>query len=85
MVYTSPDEFATYEVVAKSPTEVRAAIAPIMRLTGVPFDDGPGTQQQQTGSRGVSVADEIERLAGLHSSGVLTNDEFAVLKAKLMG
>lgn len=30
-------------------------------------------------------ADEIEHLAQLHSSGVLTDDEFAAAKAKVLG
>ena len=28
---------------------------------------------------------ELERLSGLHDSGALTDDEFAVAKAKLLG
>jgi hypothetical protein len=32
-----------------------------------------------------SAADEIERLAGLHRSGLLTDDEFAAAKAKALG
>lgn len=31
-----------------------------------------------------SVADEIAKLAGLHAKGILTDEEFAALKAKLM-
>jgi hypothetical protein len=30
-------------------------------------------------------ADELEHLAQLHSSGVLTDDEFAAAKAKVLG
>jgi hypothetical protein len=33
----------------------------------------------------VSVADELTKLAGLHDSGVLTNEEFSAQKAKLLG
>ena len=33
----------------------------------------------------VDPADEIEHLAELHASGVLTDDEFAAAKAKALG
>lgn len=32
-----------------------------------------------------SVADELAKLAGLHASGALTDDEFAAAKARLLG
>jgi hypothetical protein len=32
-----------------------------------------------------SAADELEHLAQLHSSGVLTDEEFASAKAKVLG
>jgi hypothetical protein len=32
-----------------------------------------------------SVADEIVKLASLHEKGMLTDDEFAAFKSKLMG
>jgi hypothetical protein len=32
-----------------------------------------------------SAADELEHLAQLHASGVLTDDEFAAAKAKVIG
>jgi hypothetical protein len=34
---------------------------------------------------GPSVADQISQLADLHQQGVLTDDEFAAAKAKLLG
>jgi hypothetical protein len=34
---------------------------------------------------GADVTAEIERLAGLHNQGVLTDEEFAAAKAKLLG
>ena len=84
MAYTGSGEFATFEVESRNPTEVRAGIAPILRLAGVPFADEPAIQHSQSGgSQGVSVADQIERLAALHRSGALTDEEFAALKAKL--
>ena len=35
--------------------------------------------------RAADPADEIEHLAQLHSSGVLTDEEFATAKAKVLG
>jgi hypothetical protein len=34
---------------------------------------------------GPSMADQLQQLAGLRDSGVLTDDEFAAAKAKLIG
>jgi len=34
---------------------------------------------------GPSVADQIQQLAGLHQQGVLSDEEFAAAKAKLLG
>ena len=50
-------------------------------------------QQQQGGgspppaapAAGTSMADQIGQLADLHQQGVLTDDEFAAAKAKLLG
>jgi Short C-terminal domain len=44
-------------------------------------DDG----QSQYAPPPASPADEIEHLAQLHSSGVLTDEEFASAKAKALG
>ena len=34
---------------------------------------------------GPSVADQLQQIAGLHQQGVLTDDEFAAAKAKILG
>ncbi len=34
---------------------------------------------------GISDAEELEKLAGLHDKGVLTDDEFAAQKARVLG
>lgn len=43
------------------------------------------TPKESLGPQNVSVADELTKLAGLHESGVLTDEEFAAQKAKLLG
>ena len=34
---------------------------------------------------GPSVADQLQQIAGLHQQGVLSDDEFAAAKAKILG
>jgi hypothetical protein len=46
--------------------------------------NGRATDGTATAS-GTSVADELRKLADLHKDGVLTGDEFAVQKARLLG
>ena len=36
-------------------------------------------------SGGPSVADQLQQIAGLHQQGVLSDDEFAAAKAKILG
>ena len=56
-------------------------------------DDRIGQLEQQQAppppqaapAAGPSVADQLQQLAALHQQGVLTADEFAAAKAKLLG
>jgi hypothetical protein len=48
-----------------------------------PADDGQ--DQAQYAPPPADPADEIEHLAQLHTSGALTDDEFAAAKAKILG
>lgn len=41
--------------------------------------------RQVAGSGGDSTADQLEKLKGLHDQGVLTDEEFAQQKAKVLG
>ena len=54
-----------------------------------PADDqapaGDYQDQAQYAPPPADPADEIEHLAQLHASGVLTDDEFAAAKAKIIG
>jgi hypothetical protein len=47
-------------------------------------DQGEGQGHAQYAPPPADPADEIEHLAQLHSSGVLTDDEFATAKAKVL-
>jgi hypothetical protein len=46
---------------------------------------GNGQDQAQYAPPPADPADEIEHLAQLHTSGALTDDEFAAAKAKILG
>jgi hypothetical protein len=46
---------------------------------------GNGQDQAQYAPLAADPADEIEHLAQLHTSGALTDDEFAAAKAKILG
>ena len=46
---------------------------------------GDGQDQAQYAPPPADPADEIEHLAQLHSSGALTDEEFAAAKAKILG
>jgi hypothetical protein len=50
-------------------------------------EQAPAEDQEQTASvpPPADPADEIEHLAQLHSSGALTDEEFAAAKAKVLG
>jgi hypothetical protein len=41
--------------------------------------------QQAPPAAGPSVADQLQQIAGLHQQGVLSDDEFAAAKAKILG
>ena len=46
---------------------------------------GDGQDQAQHAPPAADPADEIEHLAQLHTSGALTDEEFAAAKAKILG
>lgn len=74
-VYASrlePIVSAVGEIAVPQPAPKIAAAAPASRVAASP-------------SVGVAIVDEIERLAKLHTSGALTDDEFAAAKAKTLG
>jgi hypothetical protein len=54
-----------------------------------PADDqapaGDGQDQAQSAPPPADPADEIEHLAQLHTSGALSDEEFAAAKAKILG
>jgi hypothetical protein len=63
-------------------TKAKAALSPVLRAAGIPFHD-----EAPAGGVGgsASTADELGKLAQLRDQGVLTEEEFAAQKAKLLG
>jgi len=65
--------------------ECRANVTPILRALGVTVVDEMAPQATPApGSYAISVADELTKLAQLRDSGVLTEEEFAAQKARLL-
>ena len=52
---------------------------------GAADDQAPADDQAQYAPPPADPADEIEHLAQLHGSGVLTDDEFTAAKANILG
>ena len=63
-------ECATYAIDRARPSEVRAALGPIIAQAGVPFAGAA------TATPGPRAIDQVERLAALHAEGSLTDAEF---------
>ena len=49
------------------------------------YDEPPPAPPPPAPSAGENQMDELQRLATLHSQGVLTDEEFAAAKAKVLG
>jgi hypothetical protein len=69
-----------YQVTGKSGAAVRGKIQPFLVEKGVPCLDDAGPMVTAP-----NTADELTKLAGLRDSGVLTEEEFAAQKARLLG
>jgi hypothetical protein len=67
------------------------AIATALRAAGATVEvantgfSGPSPAAAAAGGSPSSVADELEKLASLHTQGALTDAEFAAAKARLLG
>jgi Short C-terminal domain len=59
------------------------------RISQLEQQQAPAQQQapppQAAPAAGPSMADQLQQIAALHQQGVLTDDEFAAAKAKLLG
>ena len=62
----------------------RANVTHILRSLGVTVIDGLPVQTSPVAPATASVADELAKLAQLRDSGILTDEEFAAQKARLL-
>jgi hypothetical protein len=91
VVRTKDGETAYYTIDKQSPVNVRAKITPLLKAAGVPFADelaAPAAAASSKSSAEPPSFDPIQRLrelAELRDKGVLTEEEFAAQKAKLLG
>jgi len=88
VLHLKSGEAAYFEVDEQRPASLRVAIEPILTAADVPFFEDVAHDAPPEGAPGAgvhSVADELAKLAQLRDSGVLTEDEFATLKARLIG
>jgi hypothetical protein len=86
VVHTIDGEMAAFEVFNIRTVQVRAGLAPWLRSFGVPFADELAAQRMQQAEVPVpSATAELERLAALHASGALSDEEFVAFKARLIG
>ena len=82
-------ETAFFFVEKMSAAAIRAAVSPLLRAAGIRFKDEADHQAVIDAAAGgaptsPSLADELLKLAKLHESGILTADELAAAKAKLL-
>jgi len=70
---------------AQPPVPVEPPVPVASPVPVEPPASGPATAAAPTDPPATSVADEIAKLAELREKGMLTDEEFAVFKAKLMG
>lgn len=73
------DGETAWYVVNVSPSWLRAKITPFLRRAGVPFQDEASVPAAS------DLGNQLRDLAALRDEGLLTENEFAVQKAKLLG
>jgi hypothetical protein len=76
---------AYYRLERWSPEEVRANIAPWLHAVRISFEGESGMDSDASQQPFLSKADELLKLADLRDRGVLTDDEFAAEKARVLG
>ena len=72
------------------PAQVAAALGKVQQMFGIDLSGVAATQAAQaqgqpTPAAATDTVSQLERLAKLHESGVLTDDEFATEKQKILG
>ena len=87
MVQLKDGNAALYEVDKMGAIQVRGKFQPFLSQHRIPcLDDSPGAgaSPPPDGGPGLSIADELAKLAELKNQGVLSEEEFAAQKARLL-
>jgi Short C-terminal domain len=80
-IRTKDGETIYYAIAQQRPEMVRVLISPILKLANVPFHDEPPSAATPPAQ---DMADQLRKLAALRDEGLLTDDEFAAQKGKLL-
>lgn len=69
-----------------TPDRLRIGLShPLGAIRAARISDGAGGLQNPASPRAISCVDELTKLAGMLEKGLLTREEFDLMKAKLMG
>jgi Short C-terminal domain len=82
LVQMKSDQIGYFTIDNFSAAQVLGAVTPWLRYHDIPV--GPPASNTSASSA-FSVADELKKLAELRDAGVLTDEEFAAQKARLLG
>lgn len=82
-IYLKIGDIGFFVLEGLSAARVQALVRPWMQNKGIPFGDASKLAAAPTPAA-LSVADELQKLAALRIAGVLTDEEFASEKAKLL-
>lgn len=74
-----------FEVEKMSGMKLRGKLSPVLNAVGVQcLDDATPVQAAYSAPPGTSIGDELAKVAELHESGVLSDDEFSAAKAAIL-
>jgi hypothetical protein len=85
-VHVATGECAVFVLERTDAAAVRATIGPVLDLAGVRLVDEPAVPAAAQSESGAAAgtADALEKLANLHTQGLLTAEEFAAAKRKVL-
>jgi hypothetical protein len=83
VVHTKDGETAYYTIDKQAPINVRAKLTPMLKSAGVPFSD-EAKSAPVVAPPAPDLAQQLRDLAALRDDGILTADEFATQKARLL-
>jgi hypothetical protein len=84
IVRTTDGNAAYFTLDELTAVQARAKLAPVLRKARVPFSDEIQTGGAATTGPALDIAGRLRELAALRDDGILTEDEFAAQKARLL-